>query len=187
MTDEPQTTGPMVSGKLFVVGFVATGALVLLLALNLRSSLHEHIQTAQLAALPTLAAPLEATCVGPDGMRAKLHRGGVCRAGHPLELVVHTTGNGTESVHAVLVASDAARSVTLEAGAPASLPLDTQGPRALGLLLANVALPAGALDAALAGAPGIDGRLAALDRYVAKLIDADFHARAEALRFTVVP
>jgi hypothetical protein len=187
MTDQPQTTGPMVSGKLIVVGFVATGALVLLLVLSLRASLHAQIQTAQLAALPTLAAPLEATCVGLDGTRAKVHRNGACKAGSPLELAIHTMGNGTEAVHYAFITPDGARTARLETDQTVSVPLDTPGPRALGLLLSNVALPEGALDTALAPGVGIDGRLHALDLYVAKLIDTDFHARAEALRFTVEP
>jgi hypothetical protein len=142
---------------------------------------------AQLAALPTLAAPLEATCVGPDGTRAKVHRNGSCKAGSPLELAIHSMGNGTEAVHYAFITPDGARTARLETDQTVSVPLDTPGPRALGLLLSNVTLSEGALDTALAPGAGIDGRLHALDQYVAKLIDTDFHARAEALRFTVEP
>jgi hypothetical protein len=187
MTDQPPPTAPVMSGKLFVIGFVATGALVLLLVLGLRASLHEQIQTAQLAALPTLAAPLEATCVAPDGGRAKLGRDATCKVGSSIELVVHSTGNGTVAVHYALVSPEGARTAKLETDRVVSVPLDAPGPRALGLLMANVALPEGALDAALSRATGIEGRLSALDQYVAKLIETDFHARAEALRFTIVP
>jgi hypothetical protein len=187
MTDQPQPTGPVVSGKLFVIGFVATGALVLLLVLGLRSTLHAQIQTAQLAALPTLAAPLEATCVTPAGERVRVGRGGRCKVGSSLELVVRSTGNGTEAVHYALLSPDGARTARLETDRAISVPLEAPGPRVLGLLLANVVLPEGAFDAALARGDGLEGKLQALDQYVAKLIDTDFHARAEALRFTVEP
>ncbi|MFM2153126.1 MAG: hypothetical protein RL199_1561 [Pseudomonadota bacterium] len=187
MTDQLPPTAPLVNGKLFVIGFVATGALVLLLVLGLRASLHEQIQTAQLAALPTLAAPLEATCVAPGGERSRLGRGGSCRVGSSLELVVHSTGNGTEAVHYALMAPDGARTARIEKDRVVAVPLESPGPRVLGLLLANVVLPEGALEAALARGAGLEGKLQALDQYVAKLIDTDFHARAEALRFTVDP
>ena len=90
-------------------------------------------------------------------------------------------------MHYALLSPDGARTARLETDRVVTVPLDSPGPRALGLLLANVVLPEGALDAALARGAGLEGRLQALDQYVAKLIDTDFHARAEALRFTVEP
>ena len=188
---QPPTLPPLptASGKLVVLGFVATGALVLLLVIGLRRSLQPTIQQIQQEVLPTLSAPLQVDCALADGTRQRLVRGGSCPVGAVLDLSIGTPGHGTSAVHYALLAPDVARPGQLAAGRHVSQALaGPAGPRFIGLVLSgNVLLP-GELESALneTDLTTLDARVDALERYVKRGISEGRHVRAEVFPFQVV-
>ncbi len=174
-----------VSGKLVVLGLIASGLLFGAAATYVRLSNHDRISAFQRQALPTLVAETELTCERPDGSSTTLHKGDRCGTDATLVLVPGGRGVGTTGTVWALLSEQGVRTGLVDATTPTRISLGGEpvGPHALALVIANQPLDPASVREALAAVtePGVAPRLAALDAFVARALDqtSGLHLRAE--------